>query len=230
MRIILAAVHGILNSQTDPTWPDRLDAWMFQRNVQVKVVKKEYFAAASPKWNAWVKNPRLAEGLANELELLKKADETAALWMVLHSNGTLIGLKAAKILIERGIRVDGIILVGAACPSDVRSNGVLDLIDSKKMGVAIAWSNHGDHTVPYTMTAEEKTEAGWWGVTKNWFWKKLAWPYCGLGHEGLRYKGDFVKQHDAKTVWFPETYQHSGYWSKENSDDSFARILNTISE
>ncbi len=66
---LLAAIHGILTSQTDPSWPDKLDAWMYVRDPGVKVLKKEYRAGPFPRWNCWIKDPLLARSLANELEL-----------------------------------------------------------------------------------------------------------------------------------------------------------------
>jgi hypothetical protein len=78
MRIVIAAIHGILTGQTSPSWPDELDAWLFQRNPDFKVLKKEYAAGPFPRWNCWVKDPRLARSLANEL----------ALFVEDHSGGT----------------------------------------------------------------------------------------------------------------------------------------------
>jgi hypothetical protein len=69
MNALVVAIHGILTSQTDPSWPDKLDAWMYRRDPEVKVLKKEYAAGPFPRWNCWVKDPLLARGLANEIEL-----------------------------------------------------------------------------------------------------------------------------------------------------------------
>src|SRR6266446_9107796 len=74
MKIIIAAIHGIMTNQTDPSWPDKFDAWMFQRDPEVKVLKKEYRAGPFPRWNCWVKDPLLAHSLANELELFLRED------------------------------------------------------------------------------------------------------------------------------------------------------------
>jgi len=76
MPTLLAAIHGILTSQTDPSWPDKLDAWMLRRDTSVKVLKKEYAAGPFPLWNCWVKDPRLARGLANEIELFLSQPST----------------------------------------------------------------------------------------------------------------------------------------------------------
>jgi hypothetical protein len=78
MRIVIAAIHGILTGQTSPSWPDELDAWLFERDPDFKVLKKEYVAGPFPRWNCWVKDPRLAQSLANEL----------ALFVEDHSGGT----------------------------------------------------------------------------------------------------------------------------------------------
>src|SRR5438309_10216816 len=118
MKTILVAIHGILTSQTDASWPDKLDAWMFARDPSIKVLKKEYVAGPFPRWNCWVKDPLLARGLANEIELFLEENEgplTPALspsdgeresqrsvWFVAHSNGAVIALLAAQRLIARG--------------------------------------------------------------------------------------------------------------------------------
>ena len=60
MRTILVAIHGIMTSQTDPSWPDKLDAEMYHRDPEVKVIKKEYHAGPFPRWNCYVKDPALA--------------------------------------------------------------------------------------------------------------------------------------------------------------------------
>src|ERR1700693_5713902 len=77
MPILLAAIHGILTGQTNPSWPDKLDAWMLERDPAIKVLKKEYAAGPFPRWNCWVKDPRLARSLANEIELFLAPDSSA---------------------------------------------------------------------------------------------------------------------------------------------------------
>src|SRR5436190_15230499 len=125
--LLLAAIHGILTRQTDPSWPDKLDAWMLERDPQIKVLKKEYVAGPFPRWNCWVKDPLLARSLANELELFLLAapdtrHSTHSLWFVAHSNGAVIALLAARRLISRGHRIGGVILTGAACEADIARN------------------------------------------------------------------------------------------------------------
>src|SRR6266567_7557972 len=115
MRAIVAAIHGILTNQTDPSWPDKLDAWMFYRDPEVKVLKKEYRAGPFPHWNCWLKDPLLARSLANELELFLLRSKSGLpircrtgfplVWLVAHSNGAVIALLAAKSLIDRGYQI-----------------------------------------------------------------------------------------------------------------------------
>ena len=60
MRTLLVAIHGIMTNQTNASWPDKLDAWMFDRDPEIKVLKKEYRAGPFPRWNCRVKDPRIA--------------------------------------------------------------------------------------------------------------------------------------------------------------------------
>src|ERR1051325_2551891 len=77
MRILVATLHGIMAEQTDPSWPDKFDAWMFERDPEVKTMKKEYRAGPFPRWNCWFKDPFLARSLANELELFLQPSEAS---------------------------------------------------------------------------------------------------------------------------------------------------------
>jgi len=44
MNKLIAVIHGILTGQTEPSWPDRFDAWMFQRDRHIKVLKSSDIA------------------------------------------------------------------------------------------------------------------------------------------------------------------------------------------
>src|SRR5437763_15694129 len=109
MKTIIDALHGIMTGQTDASWPDKFDAWMFQRDPEVKVLKKEYRAGPFPRWNCWIKDPLLARSLANELELFTKSGIAGAnapsIWLAAHSNGAVIALLTARLLIKRGIKI-----------------------------------------------------------------------------------------------------------------------------
>src|SRR5436190_2662680 len=98
MKTLLVAIHGIMTNQTNASWPDKLDAWMFEHDPEIKVIKKEYRAGPFPRWNCRVKDPHIADSLANELELFltPEADDPPDLWFVAHSNGAVIALLTAK--------------------------------------------------------------------------------------------------------------------------------------
>jgi hypothetical protein len=140
MRVLIAAVHGILTHQTDPSWPDKFSAWMYERDREVHVTVRRYWAGPFPRWNCWIKDPWLARGLASELELFLGSPGPAAspdgappsLWFVAHSNGAVIALLAARRLIARGYRVGGLILTGAACEADVNRNGVREALQRRQ--------------------------------------------------------------------------------------------------
>ena len=51
MKTLLVAIHGIMTNQTTASWPDKLDAWMFDYAPEIKVIKKEYRAGPFPRWN-----------------------------------------------------------------------------------------------------------------------------------------------------------------------------------
>src|SRR5436309_8737151 len=154
MSTIVAALHGIMTGQTDPSWPDKFDAWMFKRDPGVKVLKKEYRAGPFPRWNCWVKDPLLARSLANEIELFQRGQRPEVrdqmpdfgaltsstlppIWLVAHSNGAVIALLASKRLIERGYRIGGLILIGAACEADIQTNGIFPWYCSLHIRAAI---------------------------------------------------------------------------------------------
>ena len=185
MSTIIAALHGIMTGQTDPSWPDKLDAWMFQRDPRVKVLKKEYRAGPFPRWNCWIKDPLLARALANELELFLRPQRSTfnpQLWFVAHSNGAVIALLTARLLIKRGFKIGGLILTGAACEADIERNEVLQWRCRGMLGSAIAYSSTEDHILPELPTLDPVASVV--SRFRSWVWGKLLWPYGGLGRTG----------------------------------------------
>ena len=206
--MLLTAIHGILTSQTDPSWPDKFDAWMFQRDPAIKVLKKEYCAGPFPCWNCWVKDPWLARGLANEIELflnpksaqpIQQAPATASLsylrgrrgvgrggpfsspiWFVAHSNGAVIALLAAHRLIQRGYHIGGLILTGAACDADLQKNRILEWLSTGALGAAISYSSEDDHVI----AGDPRVAKSLREKLRDWLWGKLMWPYGSLGRTG----------------------------------------------
>jgi pimeloyl-ACP methyl ester carboxylesterase len=233
MSKLIAAIHGILTGQTEPSWPDRFDAWIFQRAPEIKVLKKEYRAGPFPRWNCWVKDPLLARSLANEIELFLQphSESRPSLWMIAHSNGAVIALLAATRLIERGFRIDGLILTGAACESDIESNGILEWQGRGMLGVAIAYSSREDKVLEAMVSDPGAPRSGGLRRIGRWLWGKLLWPYGSLGRTGWTLEGrPFCTETSGlstiQTRWFKGG--HGTYFTRENSERIFRQILQDV--
>jgi len=152
MRPLLVAIHGILTSQTRADWPDRFDAWCEREGVNAHVLKKEYSAGPLPTWNVLVKNRRLAQGLAAEIELfydnrlsqMKFSADEPKIHFVAHSNGTDVALKTVKLLAARGIPTSTIVLVGSVVEPDIIKNGIYDLMHEGDLDAAVAYASAKD--------------------------------------------------------------------------------------
>ncbi len=222
MRAIVVAIHGILTRQTDASWPDRLDAWLFARDPQVRVLKKEYAAGPWPIWNCLVKDRRLAAGLANELELFVKSggNDLPPIWVVAHSNGAVIALLTIQRLIARRVWIGGLIFAGAACESDLGRNGVDAWLRAGQLGCAVAFSSRED----WVLSGDARVSEHWFTRWRDWLWGKLIWPYGCLGRTG--WTGRPASETRARTVWF--TGGHSVYFAPAHREDTFLRIYEIL--
>ncbi len=252
MKVLIVAVHGILTGQTTASWPDRFDAWMYRRDPEAKVLKKEYLAGPFPRWNCLVKDPRLANGLEAEIlafaqppagdpgaeanaETSAAADTASArnpsptlppIWFVAHSNGAVIALLTAQRLIARGCWVGGMILTGAACNADVRKNGVAAWLESGALGAAIAYSAASDAVLPGAR-GEAAERRGLVGRALRWVYSALARPYGALGRTGwMCGRAPATESAALFTRWFDGG--HSGYFTPENFERTFERIYEDI--
>ncbi len=230
---LIAAIHGILTGQTEPSWPDRFDAWFFRRAPEIKVLKKEYRAGPFPRWNCLVKDPWLARSLANEIELFlqPRSGSRPGLWMIAHSNGAVIALLTARLLIERGFRIEGIILSGAACESDIESNGILEWQGRGMLGVAIAYSSREDKVLDPMVSDPASCRSGFLGRIGRWFWGKLLWPYGSLGCTGWTLDGkpldtDSPGLSTIRTCWFKGG--HGSYFAHDNCERTFEQIFRDV--
>jgi len=230
MSKLIAAIHGILTGQTDPSWPDRLDAWMFRRDPQAKVLKKEYSSGPFPRWNCWVKDPLLARSLANEIALFSDSEnDRPSIWFLAHSNGAVIALLTAGLLIERGFKIDGLILTGAACESDIERSGVLGWQGRGRLGMALAYSSQDDEVLP--SLPENAGGNACWSHTRQWLWGKLVWPYGGLGRTGWTLNGQPLSTagqtlSTIQTRWY--SGGHSAYFTAQNSERTFEQFYQDI--
>ncbi|HVV00253.1 MAG TPA: hypothetical protein VHH88_02755 [Verrucomicrobiae bacterium] len=256
--ILLAAIHGILTNQTTASWPDKLDAWMFERAPGIKVLKKEYAAGPFPLINCWFKDPHLARGLANEIELFlepsshQQSTANNQLVFVSHSNGAVITLLTCKILIERGHGIAGIILTGAACEADISKNGILQWLTSPAnspasvapdpanqpsiinnqpaLGFAIAYSSPDDAALP-----GDPPNCGALTRCLRRAYTLLARPYGSLGRTGWLLNGCPIENQRSKienvnSRLLTRIYPggHSTYFAPDHIESTFNQILSDI--
>lgn len=206
MSRLIVAVHGILTSQTDASWPDLFDAWMYRRDPLSRVLKKEYRAGPFPKWNCLFKDPKLAKSICSEVA---QFDAELPLWIVAHSNGAVIALQVMRRLIEAGRHIDGCILVGAACSSDVEETGVYDWVNRGQLGEAWAFSSAQDGV-----------------VNTRGLWRWLKWPYGSLGRDGWTRGGYEFQSPQIQTCWY--CGGHSGYFKAEQIQKTFEDFWQVI--
>ena len=258
MNSLLVSIHGILTNQTDASWPDKLDAWMYQNAPDIKVLKKEYRAGPFPRWNCYIKDPRLAHSLANEIELFLDGKDAVtaspikstrhspsrncapspdyspfaiphqpAIWFVAHSNGAVIALLTAKILVQRGYTIAGLILTGAACEADIAKNGILEMFGRNALGSVIAYSSPDDAVLPGHRKSDIRSLSAV-------LYSALAMPYGSLGRTGLLLDGRPLNALD--TLEFRPRILcnrffgggHSTYFSRWNIRRTFRQILADI--
>ena len=233
MNVVIAAIHGILTGQTNPTWPDRLEAWMFQRDPEVKVLKKHYCAGPFPRWNCWVEDPRLAREIADELNLYTAATKKPGVWFIAHSNGAVIALLAAGLLIKQGTKVEGLILTGAACEPDIDLNGVLEWQCRGMLGSAIAYSSPDDRVLSLEPGRRRDGVVGLFARVAGWCWGKIIYPYGALGRSGWLLDGQSVGANEPRVPgaalfsrWF--TGGHSVYFTPGNMLGTFERFYQDV--
>jgi pimeloyl-ACP methyl ester carboxylesterase len=258
MKRIVIAIHGILTGQTHPSWPDQLDAWLYQRDPEIKVLKKEYSAGPLPRLNCWFKNPRLAEAAAEEILLLagmqqELSDELGIdapnlsfppIWLIAHSNGAHIALLLASKLIARGCWIGGIILTGAACEAGIERNGVLSWLQSGRLEIAIAYSSPDDQVLPWDHSIPTETErrGGQFARAVAWMrhrvWSALAWPYGSLGRTGWLFQGRVLRGEPwpaglegvrDRLVTRWQPGGHSAYFAPENIEQTFEQAYADLS-
>jgi hypothetical protein len=190
--LIIAAIHGILTRQTVPNWPEHFRAYMLTRDPAVQVVTKSYVAGPFPAWNVWAKNWYLAYSLAAELQVLVR-EANARLAFFAHSNGCDVALKTIRLLAQRRIDTEAVVLTGAAIDSDIRKNGIQQLVRNGRLERAFSYSSPGDE------------------IVRHWF----IWPYGHLGRDGFTLKGKPAIGCDAiVTRWFPDC-GHSDYFANK---------------
>lgn len=197
VRAIIVAIHGILTRTTSPSWPDALDAFL----PDCKVERRYYFAGPFPIFEHFVKNPRLARVLADEIAMVKRNLPGVPLHFVAHSNGCDIALQTIQLLAKRGIRTDSAILTAAVIDPDVDRSGVTKLILDRQLGRAYAYCSKLDRALALP----------------------LKWPYKDLGRTGWMASGEPFRSLSVITRRF-DGYDHCDYFAPAHERATFAQM------
>ena len=193
---LVVTIHGILTSTTLRSWCDEFDKWSWVRNRAVKVVKREYWSWFIPAFNVWVRNHIQARALAEEIYGFAQGG-AGPISIIAHSNGADIALKCAHRLSALGVRLRSLVLIGAACESDIVKSGIFALVSGGGLR-AVAYSSEGDLALR----------------------SKLVWPYGRLGFEGWKLQGGNFSDERIITRWFTP-FGHGEYFSPDNREKIF---------
>lgn len=210
MRHLVVLIHGILTRTTDPSWPDRFSAYLHARVPgHIQTEKRDYFAGPLPIWNHFVRNPRIAKGLAREIALYVNGrypdwpdlNDTWRIYFAAHSNGCSIALRTSIALARMGIQTEAMVLTGSVTDPDVRRSGVLEMVRSGYLRRAVLYASDSD--LPLRLP--------------------LKWPYRDAGRKGWQLSGMPFSAPGIITRHFPD-YGHSGYFARENRMHTFGLI------
>jgi hypothetical protein len=133
-------------------------------------------------------------------------------------------------LIERGYRIGGMILTGAACEADIHRSQIFQWYCHLQLGAAIAYSSEDDHVVDGDARAPMRFMA----KVRAWLWGKLMRPYGCLGRTGWLSNGKPLPQKNSggPTLWgiFTRWYPggHSAYFHPERIHQTFEQIYQDI--
>lgn len=219
---LIVAIHGIRTRRTSPSWPKHLAGWCAGLpSVQTEAIY--YEAGPFSIWNNLIKNPRLARELVSRIETRREYDPHRRIHLVAHSNGGVIALSAAKALAARGIRIETIILTGAAVESDVEKSGLAALIGADRLGRAYAYSSPDDGVI----RRELEWVPGLYGSLGSKGFHRDGKP-TGLRIEGYQPIGEGGEWGAEKfrfvTRWFPG-FGHGDYFSDTERRHCFECLL-----
>ena len=173
----------------------------------------QYFSLPLP-WLNWFGNRRKGKALANQIQLFAANLAAGGLGdppridLIGHSNGCCIIVDAVRRLAKRGVRVDTVVLIGAAVNASPERTGLLGLVRSGMLRQAIAWWSPQDGVV---------------GMPAP-----LRWPYGNLGRTGWAIEG--MEAWETVAFWntkFPR-HGHNGYWKPENIEESFELLAQEL--
>lgn len=172
--MIVGQFHGILTGQSSPTWPTFGTGYLDATHPQVKTINAKYYALPLPRIEA-LRNRRRAKALANEVydawtEAQGFEDPTyqmTPISIVAHSNGGVLALQVARILIGWGIPLRSLILIAPALRTGPASKEIAEWIERGMLESALLVRPTRDILIG--------------GIGTNWKTKLFSWPWGSLG-------------------------------------------------
>jgi pimeloyl-ACP methyl ester carboxylesterase len=215
MRAVICAIHGI-DSTNESSFVDAFKNYCAYADPQLTVITHEYTAGPFPLWNNWVENERIANDVFDKIQATKGH---LPIFLVAHSNGTVIARRVAQMLVAVGDFVSGLILIAGAIESNIDRNGVLDMFKAQKLRFVCAYCSTGDEVV----RGDPRVDKAWYLKLKDRIWGWLMWPYGSLGVTGWLYRNDKMVASDIVTRWYK--CSHSGYFEGNLRNIVFKQIL-----
>lgn len=205
-RPLIVAINGILTPPSGVRWVDYFQAYCDEADIPCDT--REYFAGPIPIWNTFVRNRRQAAALVKELLLYQGvATGMREISLVGHSNGCDIALRAARLLMARGIPVHRLILIASVTDPDVEASGVLRAVANGLLGGALAYSSLSDSVLRIPIC--------------------LKWPYRSLGVTGWTLNGKHYHSREIVTRQF-RILGHGDYFNPVNRTDIFDQIRKDV--
>lgn len=171
--MVVGQFHGILTGQSSATWPTFGTGYLGELHPEVRTVNSTYYALPLPRVEA-LRNRRRSEKLACdiydawcELENFADPEWSVPISLVSHSNGGVLALQVARLLIGWGIPVRSLILIAPALRTGPASCEIADWIERGMLESAVLVRPTRDILIG--------------GIGASWRTKLFSWPWGSLG-------------------------------------------------
>ena len=206
--LVFALVHGILTPREN--WTDWSAVDLKCRfGHDCIVLQQEYHAGPLPLFNRYIVNPKVAADLADDLQKLRCQHPCGRFFIIAHSNGADIALKALNLLPDA--EIEAVVLMAGAVHADVGRNGLRRAYERRAVERAICWHSKGDHVI------------GWWARLSGLLTFGFGYGRLGeIGFQGKRKGEPFTNYRDPHP-------DHSDNWSARYIKETLNTLLDQLS-
>ncbi|MDE2104871.1 MAG: hypothetical protein KGL39_46975 [Patescibacteria group bacterium] len=211
MRCLLIPVHGI--NATNNGWVGDFCQFIKKQWPEAVIIEPDYFATALPIFNNWFLDPHVSKCLFQKI--LFNAG-TLPIFFVAHSNGAVITLRTAQLLIAKGKTVAGMVLIAGAIDPDIAETQLLHNVTAKQLGFAAAYCSADDDVLgaPHWLPKWLQTP-----------YEYVKWPYGSLGHTGWQ-----VGAHEYNGPGFITRWRDGGHGAWTDSDRQAVTFPQIVSD